>query len=261
MLDRLINEEEFNHRLSQVSTRWTLLVEAHGGESDLEEKARNAIIERYQAAIYRYLLGALRDADAADEVFQEFALRLLGGAFRHANAERGRFRNYVKTSLNHLIRAYRARRGRDALPSLESPDQVPAPEDSSADDAAFLDGWRRGILDRAWQELAASQQPGGVPYHEALRLRTEKPDLTTAALVRELNERLKPERPLTESALRKILQRARERFTDLLLDEVARSLPGAQPGELEEELIDLGLHRYCKRALERRQAAERAIRP
>ena len=37
------------------------------------------LLQRYQGVVYRYLLGSLRDADAADELFQEFALRCLQG--------------------------------------------------------------------------------------------------------------------------------------------------------------------------------------
>jgi hypothetical protein len=51
--------------------------------------------------------------------------------------------------------------------------------------------------------------------------------------------------------VRKALQRARESFAGLLLEEVARSL-GPEPGvALEQELRELDLLKYCQPALVR----------
>jgi RNA polymerase sigma-70 factor (ECF subfamily) len=245
-----MDDGQINQRLSQLSTCWTLLTQAHGGVANLEVQARAALIERYKAAIYRYLLGSLHNPDAADEVFQEFALRLIRGDFHNVDASRGRFRNYVKVTLSNLVQTYRKRSNREALPSLEDPEEVVA--DSSDLDAAFLENWRKAVLDRAWEALSACQRPGGAPYHDALRLRTEEPELTNEELLQRLNKRLPVGYALTAANLRKVLQRARAMFTDLLVEEVARS----QPEELEQELIDLGFYAYCRQALERRRAGQ-----
>ena len=58
---------------------------------------------------------------------------------------------------------------------------------------------------------------------------------------------------MTDVAARKTLQRAREKLSDLILDEVAHSLGGAELNEVEEELIDIGLIQHCRAALNRRQ--------
>ena len=52
--------------------------------------------------------------------------------------------------------------------------------------------------------------------------------------------------------VRQTLHRARERFADLLLDEVIQSLDHPDAERLEQELIDLALLEYCRPALERR---------
>ena len=46
------------------------------------------------------------------------------------------------------------------------------------------------------------------------------------------------------------LASVRDKFADLLLDEVVNSLDRPTPDHLEEELIDLGLLEYCRPALE-----------
>ncbi|MBV8265921.1 MAG: hypothetical protein JO252_06210, partial [Planctomycetaceae bacterium] len=48
---------------------------------------------------------------------------------------------------------------------------------------------------------------------------------------------------------RQALHRARERFADLLIDQVANTLGDS---DVEQELIDLGLIDYCRPALRRR---------
>ena len=51
-----------------------------------------------------------------------------------------------------------------------------------------------------------------------------------------------------------LLHRAREKFADLLLDEVLNSLAEGSLPEVEEELIELDLLEYCRPALEKRRA-------
>ena len=56
-------------------------------------------------------------------------------------------------------------------------------------------------------------------------------------------------KPVSAEWVRKRLQRARDRFAELLLQEVARSLGAPTEEELEEELLALGLFEYCRSAL------------
>ncbi len=56
----------------------------------------------------------------------------------------------------------------------------------------------------------------------------------------------------TLDGVRKALQRARDKFADLLLAEVMHSLEAPSREQLEQELIDLGLFAYCQAALQRR---------
>jgi hypothetical protein len=57
--------------------------------------------------------------------------------------------------------------------------------------------------------------------------------------------------PLTPAGLRQLLHRAREKFADLLFDEVVQALEAPTPEQIEEELLDLGLLYYCRPALDR----------
>src|SRR5207244_8784969 len=108
-----MDQEEFNQRLSRISTLWTVVLQAHQGSAEAVTKAQQLLMQRYSGAVYRYLLGAVRDPDVAADLSQEFALRFVRGDFRRAAPERGRFRDYVKIALVHLVDDYyRSRRAR-----------------------------------------------------------------------------------------------------------------------------------------------------
>src|SRR5947209_14466079 len=72
--------------LTQIKTHWTMLFQAHRGEGDAVTAAQHKLLLRYHGAVYRYLLGTLRDPDAAEELSREFAVRFLRGDFKRAEA-------------------------------------------------------------------------------------------------------------------------------------------------------------------------------
>ena len=239
--------------LSRISTLWTQVFRAHDHSPEAAKVAQSAVIERYSGAVYRYLRCVLRDADAADEVFQEFALNFVRGGFRHADPEKGRFRDYVKISILRLVSQYRKRNWRrgQALDAQQLA-ATDGPEADQNSDETFLKSCREEFLGRAWTLLAAVESRTGQPLHTVLDYRARHPEATSDEMAAELTSHLAPERPLTAAGVRKTLQRARTKFADLLIDEVSQSLVEPSREELEREIIDLGLHSYCQRAIARR---------
>jgi RNA polymerase sigma factor (sigma-70 family) len=241
------DNEPLDAHLSQISTAWTLMGQAHGGSAQARLAAQAALFQRYRRAVYRYLLAALNDAHAADDLFQEFSLKFVRGDFRSADPERGRFRSFLKTSLRNMI--INRRRQRSPLSAAELLEEAADPR-TEAVEADFLEHWRKELLDRAWEALADAHKPGGPPYYAVLRLRSEQPELSAAELAERVSRQFQVTPALTEAGVRKVLQRAREMFTDRLVNEVARSLVSGSRDELEEELRELGLYAYCSRSLE-----------
>jgi RNA polymerase sigma-70 factor (ECF subfamily) len=230
-------------RLSRISTMWTMVLRAHETEADQRAQAR--LLQHYGGAVYRYLLGAVHDADVAEELAQEFALRVVRGDFRRADPTKGRFRDYLKTALSRLVTDHY--RARQAWPQRLSPDAAaPAASEGADTEARFLEHWRQGLLDRTWVALAEQN----LTYQAVLRHRVENPDMPSARMAEELTAKLG--KPLTADSIRKTLQRAHEKFADLLIEEVARSLENPTPDELRAELQELDLLKYCRSALERR---------
>jgi RNA polymerase sigma factor (sigma-70 family) len=251
-----MNAKDSNQHLSRISTLWSLVSLAHHEGGDEVSAAQRQLLERYGSAIRRYLLGALRDEEAANDLFQDFAYRFLHGDLRRVDPQRGRFRDYVKGVLFHLIADYHQKRRR--LPG-QLPAEHPDPAVSCAPDAeqeqAFLTTWREELLARAWAALAASDQANGQCFHAVLRFRAENPQLRSPEMAEKLSHVLG--KPLTAAGVRKMLERARDRFADLLLDEIAQALSDDSPSYLEEELIDLHLLEHCRAALDRRRGQEK----
>jgi RNA polymerase sigma-70 factor (ECF subfamily) len=246
-----MNDREFQERLSVINTRWTLLRQAHRGAGDEASRAREELMQRYLGAVYRYLLAGVRDPDAASELSQEFAIRFLEGRFHKADPARGRFRDYVKTCLFHLVGDYRRQQGKQPRPvALDNNEPAAPPEPLPEEDQAFCESWRAELLHRTWTALERVQQDCGQPYYHFLRFRAEHAELSSQDMAEQLTAQLG--RPLTAAGVRQTLHRARERFTDLLLEEVRQSLGPSARNALEEELAELNLLQYCQGALARR---------
>jgi RNA polymerase sigma-70 factor (ECF subfamily) len=246
-----MDPERVQQHLSHITTLWSLVQQAHQGQATAVTAAQHRLLERYAGAAYRYLLGALRHPDVADELFQEFSLRLLRGDFHRADPGRGRFRDIIKTTLFHLIVDYQRSQKRQPRPlSPAGPEALMPPPTETEAERAFLERWREELLDRTWLALAQLERKTGQPCHAVLRLRVEQPALSSEELAEELGRRLG--KAYSVAALRQALYRAREKFGDLLLEEVVQSLEDPSLADLEQELNDLGLLSHCRAALQRR---------
>jgi RNA polymerase sigma-70 factor (ECF subfamily) len=240
-----------HQHLSQIATLWTLVDQAHGAEAEAVRAARQRLLERYGGAVSKYLLGALRDPEAAHELTQEFAVRFLSGKYQGAQRERGRFRNFVKGVLSHLIADhYRRRQAQPHAVPLEGEVAQAPDSDPSAPDPLFTENWRQALLSRAWEALAEVEAETGQPFHTVMRIRVDQPDATSDEMAQQLSARLS--KPISAAGLRQTLHRARDRFADLLLDEVVQTLGPSATEDLEQELIELNLLTYCQAALARR---------
>lgn len=250
--------DPLDDRLSRIETCWSIIRRAHDQREDttVEQavvQAQQDLLQRYGGAVKRYALAALRNEEAADEVFQEFALRFVRGDLGRANPEKGRFRSFVKTTVYHLIVDQQRRGKRDArmTPIRTATPEPKAPTEEQHDEL-FSATWRDDLLSRVWEQLEQQEASTGKPYHTALRCRVDHPELRSPELAEKLTELLG--KPMKAGAARVLLHRAREAFAELLLEEVAHTLPGASRDEVQEELIDLNLFEYCRPIFEKQAA-------
>jgi len=242
-----------DQRLSHIETFWSVLDKAHGKSPEAVAAAQQ-LLQRYTKAVRRYLLGALRDEDVADELSQEFAVRFMRGDLLRADPARGRFRDFGKGVLFHLIADYHRGRKRNMAGLPESSFEDKNAAKPAENDQQFLESWREELLDRAWKALQHLQEETGQTFYAVLRYRAEHPEQRSAEMSEQLSAQLA--KPVNAAWVRQMLHRARDRFADFLLQEVLQTLREPTVEQLEEELIDIGLHEYCQPALEKLRAGE-----
>jgi hypothetical protein len=218
--------------LDQISTEWSLIRDS------------GHFVKRYAAAMRNYLRALVKDPHDAEDVLQEFLLRVLTHGFLRARQDRGRFRDYLKVAvrnaaLNYLQRKKYPRASRVPLPSAA----VASPQPSA--DEEWVAGWREAVLRRAWRALERHQRehPGNLGF-TVLRLVAAHPEEDSPALAARAGR--SSGRRLRAEAFRKQVSRARRLFAQLLVNEVAQTLDHPTPGQVTDELSDLGLLAYVR---------------
>jgi RNA polymerase sigma factor (sigma-70 family) len=232
-----------NPRLEAISTRWTLLRQAHGESEEAAAGARRELVLRYLPAVRRYVGAMVRKDDEAEDITQDVVMRLMNGDFAGADPSRGRFRDFLKMAIRNMVRSHWGRLKRRRVVDL-GVETLQGPDDN-AREAVWLSSWREGVLELVWKamEQHARNRPGSIGY-TLLKLRADCPDDSSEQLAERLSEKLG--RPVRADALRQALRRARLQFADLLITEIAKGLEGPTPEKIEEELAALGLLEYMR---------------
>jgi RNA polymerase sigma factor (sigma-70 family) len=244
-----VEDVDKDPRLSQLSTQWTVLFEAHHGTPEEADTAIRHMMLRYSGAVHRYLLKTVADPDVVSDLDQEFAHRFLKGSFLHYDPKLGRFRDYVKKAVRNLMLDYYRRKGKTRHLDTDLEIQIAGKSSLETLEDQFNEAWRGELLDRAWNSLEDFEKRTGQQYHKVLRHRVTHPKQDSATMARDLAPALG--RSVTAGAFRQLLQRAREKWAGFLIDEVKVSLKSQCREDVEEELADLKLLHLCKPYLER----------
>lgn len=219
-------DEPVSLRLDHISTQLASL--EHAGQ----------FVLRYGPAVQRYLGAILRDAHAADDVWQELVRALLARGGPATWPGKGRFRDYLRTAARNAALSYLRKTKRHATGEL--PADVAGPADRALDD-----DWRRSLLEKVWRQLDAAEHAGGGKFfHTALRVYTDHDDLDSPAQARLVAERLG--RAVTAEAFRQQVSRGKRKMAELILTEVAATVAGATAADVEAELVELGLMRFVR---------------
>jgi RNA polymerase sigma factor (sigma-70 family) len=239
------SDDHESDRISRISTQWTLLQQAHQSDAtDDAIAARSAVVQRYIGPIYRYLQKVMLDPASAEDVAHDVVLKLMQGQLAGASPDRGRFRDYLKTILLNSARAWHRRSHREMA---ESEGWSQLAEEAEAD--AFDHCVRDEVMQAAWKSLEDIERQTQQPFASVLRWRTtvastSSPEL--CALLRSVTGR-----EYSEGNARKVLQRARDQYALLVVEQVRGLLPAANQTreDIEAELTALGLHGTCRSAL------------
>lgn len=202
----------------------------------------------YGDAARAYLTAILHDEGEAEEVLQQVLLQVVEKGFTtyQPDPTRKTFRYYLKAVLRNA--AARHRRPSRLPVGDTDPDAL---GDEPAGDEAMRAEWRAAVLDAALRELDRHERAAkrGNLAHTVVQLSldNEQQDghkLGSRELAKLASE--KSGQPLTETAFRKQLERARRTFAELIVAEVRQSLDGASDDEVLDELADLRLLQFVR---------------
>jgi RNA polymerase sigma factor (sigma-70 family) len=243
----LTKEKNNDEHLTGIPTRPELL--QHGNaEGEVAVRARQELVLMYYGAAFRYLMACLRDRDTAQDLAQHFASRLMEGNYiRQINPGQGRFRDYLKRSLQNLVCDHLKKMQQEKrLQPLTEEKAAVEPDESTvfADDQTFLDSVRAELVGCAWKTLAQIERESDTPYESVLRLKTEHPRLRSSQLAAQLGPRLG--KSLTETGVRQILRRARQKFAHAVVEHTRTFLQTPDNDNVAQLLIDLNLLELCK---------------
>lgn len=226
-----------------VTTRWSVVLAAGRGESPGSRAALESLCQTYWYPLYAFARRRGHSPEDAQDLTQDFFARLLEKNWLdRACPERGRFRSFVLGAFEHFL-ANEWRKGR-TLKRGGGIQFVPMaceegethycqePSDPATPEKLFERRWALMLLDRVLERLDAEQTQAGKAAQFALM----KPCIAGGrdiAPLAELGTRL----GMSEGAVKVAVHRLRQRYRQLLLEEVAQTV--ASPGDVEAELRHL----------------------
>ena len=219
------------------------MLAAGGSSSPASREALERLCRAYWFPLYGYVRAKGFSLHDAEDLTQEFFARFLASdALRTVSEERGRFRAFLLAALNHFLanewdRLRAQKRGGGQSPfsfdaaSAEERLQM-EPSTDLTPERLYERRWALTLLDSVLERLRAEMIAAGkAAMFDALRGFLS--DAAGAMSYPEAAARL----GLTEAATRKSVQRLRQRYRELLREEVSHTV-GA-PHEVESELRHL----------------------
>ncbi|MDA1012828.1 MAG: sigma factor [Planctomycetota bacterium] len=230
--------------LGRIETHWSMIAKAHGDNTIEAGVIRNAVLGHYIGPVFRYLLGAVRHEETAEDLSHEFALRLLRGDFRKASPDHGRFRDYLKRVLINLVNDHFRMKQRSPEQFAEHGELVDPGTETPSAPKSFEECIHDHLLTVTWDRL----EEGNARYYAVLLARVESPETPAAELVSQVEHALGCE--MTSATFRKTLARARMKYARILVQVVRETLGADEDADVRRELKSLGLLSYCEMVLE-----------
>lgn len=227
------------------TTRWSLVRQAAGNNDAESRKAAAELCVSYWYPIYAYVRRSGKSPHDAEDLTQSFFARLLErDILATANPDKGKLRTFLLTCARNFLsdeheRAMAVKRGANLLTSFDAAAAegryVKEPADEMSPDRLFQRRWAITVLDHALQTLAGEFAREG------------KAELFTA-LRPFLGFGPEPERHYDEVAttlgmalgtVKSHVFRLRQRWREILFEEVGATLADPTPDQVKAELAEL----------------------
>lgn len=223
-----------------ATTHWSLIQQAAQGSGIEARAALEELCTLYWPALYRYLRRLGHPPEAAEDLVQGCFARLLASpGWLQVSPDRGRFRSWLLGALRHHLadasaRAHAQRRGAGIQPldfdAAEEEGRLALLDASGrSPEQEYHRRWALALLDQVRERLAGDfTEPSRARLFDRLRghLPGGGESAPIAVIARDLG--------MTEGAVKVAVHRLRQRYRQLLRDEVARLV--SSPDEVEDEL-------------------------
>jgi len=224
-----------------TTTHWSVVLEAQGESPGAHEALEN-LCRSYWRPIYSFARREGTNPEEAKDITQGFfALILERKDFQSVRQEKGRLRSFLLASLKHFMANERREAatikrggGQTLIPldEVEFYDSGEFDRETLSADLLYDRRWAFTVLDRVFARLREeSQASANTPLLERLNTwLSDEPDRPSQAeIAREFG--------MTENAVKQAFHRLRQRYRQVLREEVAHTV--ATPAEIEDELRHL----------------------
>ncbi len=226
-----------------VTTHWSVVVTAGRSDTTRAQDALAKLCQTYWFPLYIYVRRRGHSSEDAKDLTQEFFARLLEHNWvKAADQAKGRFRSFLLSAMNCLLadewdkaRAQKRGGGVPLVPlqfdTAETRYGV-EPADDVTPERSFERRWALTLLEEVLKRLQAEYEAEGkAELFAALNPclvgeRTSQPYVELAAKL-----------GMNEGAVKSAVHRLRQRYRQLLRDEIAQTV--ADPAEVDEELRHL----------------------
>jgi RNA polymerase sigma factor (sigma-70 family) len=225
-----------------ATTQWSVVLAARGEDSPQAAAALARLCRIYWYPLYAFIRRRGYSPHDAQDLTQEFFYRLLDKRYLHAvDYRKGRFRSFLLAALEHFLanewrrsQAQRRGGGQHIISIDDDAEQRYAQEPAThlSPEHIYEQRWALAFLEQVLGKLRAEFiEAGKGAAFEALKvfLTGDRPPGGYAGLAAELGR--------TEAALKMTVSRMRQRYAELLRQEIAETV--SSPDEIEDELRSL----------------------
>jgi RNA polymerase sigma factor (sigma-70 family) len=226
-----------------TTTHWSIVLTAGQCGSPDAQQALGKLCRTYWYPLYAFARRQGKSPEDAEDLTQGFFARFLeNGSIGLADPARGRFRSFLLGSFKNFIaeahrQASRLKRGGkqsavswDAMCAEER--YLSEPKDESTAEVLYEERWALTLLETAMERLGAELAAAGKERLFA-ELKGQLWGGSAVVSYRELSACL----DMSEGSLKVTVHRLRQRFRELLREEVAQTV--ADAGEVDDELRHL----------------------
>ena len=225
-----------------ATTNWSVVLEAQG-RSPAARDALEKLCRTYWRPVYSFIRRQRAGPEEAEDLTQGFfALLLERKDLNAVRKDKGRLRSYLLTSLKHFLTNERHRamaikrgEGQRLIPLEDLRERERAgfePTDTSTADQIYERRWALTVLDQVFARLGDEYRAAGNMrlFDRLQKSLMDEPDRPSQADTAH-------EFGMTENAVKQAFHRLRQRYRQLLREEIAHTV--MVPGDIDDELRHL----------------------